>query len=131
MSDPTGLNHVAMSVAPGTLTDAFRSDLLEFYGDRLGWREMDELRLPDRLTVSVGPHSYLNVRERPDPMACSGYEHFGIVVESTEAAEALWHALDHDPRDVHLEPLNAGEDGYRSFRFRYLLPLTVEVQFFP
>ena len=124
MSEPTGLNHVAMSVAPGTLTDEFRSELLAFYGDRLGWREMEELRLPDRLTVSVGPHSYLNVRERPDPMVCSGYEHFGIVVESTESAEALWHALDGDPRDVQLEPLSAGEDGYRSFRFRHLLPRT-------
>ncbi len=131
MAEPAGLNHIAMSVPAGTLTDEYRTELLKFYGALLGWREIESLRLPDRLTVSVGPHSYVNLRERPDPMACSGYEHFGIVVASTEEAERLWNDLDAEPRETNLEPLAAGEDGYRSFRFRYLLPLTVEVQFFP
>ena len=35
------------------------------------------------------------------------------------------------PANADLEPLNRGDDGYRSFRFRYLLPLTVEVQYIP
>jgi hypothetical protein len=131
MSVPTGLNHVAMSVPSGTLVDRFRAELLEFYGSLFGWSEIESLRLPDRLTVSVGRHCYLNVRERPDPMVCSGYEHIGIVVESTEEAERLWKLLNTDRRDVNLEPLATGDDGFRSFRFRYLLPLTVEVQFFP
>jgi hypothetical protein len=131
MPVPTGLNHIAMSVPSGTLVDRFRTELLQFYGGLFAWREIESLRLPDRLTVSVGRHCYLNVRERPDPMVCSGYEHFGIVVASTEEAERLWKVLDTDPRDVNLEPLTAGDDGFRSFRFRYLLPLTVEVQFFP
>ncbi|MDP9335372.1 MAG: VOC family protein [Actinomycetota bacterium] len=103
----------------------------EFYGRLFGWREMEALRLPDRLSVSVGKHTYLNIRERSDPMICSGYEHFGIVVGSSAEAAQLWKLLDADPRDVCLEPLATGDDGFRSFRFRYLLPLTVEVQFFP
>ena len=131
MPVPTGLNHVAMSVPSGTLTDGFRTELLEFYGRLFGWREIESLRLPDRLSISVGRHCYLNVRERADPMVCSGYEHFGIVVASTEEAERLWNLLDTDQRDVNLEPLAKGDDGFRSFRFRYFLPLTVEVQFFP
>ena len=129
--EPTGLNHVAMSVPQGTLTDDFRNELLEFYGGLFAWQEMESLRLPDRLTVSVGRHTYVNIRERPEPMVCSGYEHFGIVVASCEEAERLWNVLDRDPRDVGLEPLTSGDDGFRSFRFRYLLPLSVEVQFFP
>ena len=52
--EPTGLNHVAMSVAEGTLTDDFRNDLLEFYGGLFAWTEIESLRLPDRLTISVG-----------------------------------------------------------------------------
>jgi hypothetical protein len=131
MAWPTGLNHVAMSVPPGTLTDGYRSELLGLYGRLFGWSEIESLRLPDRLTVSVGQHSYLNVRERSHPMVCSGYEHFGIVVTSTEEAERIWNVLDRDPRHVNLEALSTGDDGYRSFRFRYLLPLTVEVQFIP
>ena len=131
MTAPTGLNHVAMSVPSGTLTDTYRSELLEFYGGLFGWREMEAFRLPDRLSVSVGRHTYLNIRERSDPMVCSGYEHFGIVVRSSDEAERIWKQLDADAREMSLEPLTAGDDGFRSFRFRYLLPLTVEVQFFP
>jgi hypothetical protein len=63
-------------------------------------------------------------------MVCTGYEHFGIVVSSTDEAEDLWHRLDTDPRDVNLEPLT-DDHGVRSFRFRHLLPLAVEVQSFP
>src|ERR1700674_4226348 len=46
MTAPTGLNHVAMSVPSGTLTDNYRSELLEFYGGLFGWREMEAFRLP-------------------------------------------------------------------------------------
>jgi hypothetical protein len=127
---PTGLNHVAMSVPSGTLTDDYRGELLDFYGGLFGWREIESLRLSDRLTIRVGKYTYVNVRERPDPMVCTGYEHFGIVVSSTDEAEDLWHRLDTDPRDVNLEPLT-DDHGVRSFRFRHLLPLTVEVQSFP
>jgi hypothetical protein len=126
----TGLNHVAMSVPAGTLTDDYRTELLEFYGGLFGWREIESQRLPDRLTILVGNHTYLNVRERSDPMVCSGYEHFGVVVASTEDAKRLWSVLDADQRDVNLAPLASGDHGLTSFRFRYLLPLAVEVQAF-
>ena len=131
MAVPTGLSHIAMSVPPGTLTDEFRRALLDFYGELLGWREIDALRLDDRLTVSVGRHHYVNIRERPDPMVCSGYEHFGIVVGSTEEAERIWSQLEAHGDDVQLEPLERGDSGYRVFRFRYLLPLAVEIQYLP
>src|SRR4051812_41889128 len=105
MPAPTGLNHVAMSVPSATLTDQYRAELLDFYGSLFGWSEIESLRLPDRLTVSVGRQCYVNIRERPDPMVCSGYEHFGIVVSSAEDVERMWSVLDGDPRDVNLEPL--------------------------
>jgi hypothetical protein len=130
MARPTGLNHVAMSVPEGTLTDEFRAELLAFYGELLGWREIEALRRPDRLTISVGPHSFVNIRERALPMQCSGYEHFGIAVASAEEAERLWAVLAEEARDVALEPMTR-DRGLRTFRFRYLLPLTVEVQFIP
>jgi hypothetical protein len=44
----SGLSHVALSVPAGTLTDDYRARLLDFYGRRLGWREMEALRRPDR-----------------------------------------------------------------------------------
>jgi hypothetical protein len=131
MTAPTGLSHVAMSVPAGTLTDHYRTELLAFYGGLFGWREIESQRLPDRLTISVGSDSrYLNVRERSDPMVCSGYEHFGVVVASGEEAKRLWSVLNADQRDVNLTPLASGDHGLTSFRFRYLLPLAVEVQAF-
>jgi hypothetical protein len=131
MPVPIGLNHLAMSVPPGTLTDDWRAELLDLYGEIFSWHEIDSLRLPDRMTLAVGNHTYVNIRERDEPMVCSGYEHFGIVVESAADAEAIWNRLSSDPREVHLAPLQRGDDGFRSFRFRYVLPLTVEVQYFP
>jgi hypothetical protein len=119
-----------MSVPEGTLTDDYRTRLLEFYGRMLGWREMESLRLPDRLTVSVGPSCYINVRERPDSMVSHGYEHFGIVVRSAEEFQRLWADLADEPVDVQLEPLSTNDEGEGSFRFRYLLPMAVELQYF-
>jgi hypothetical protein len=131
MTKSRGLSHVAMSVPPGTLTDDFRAQVLEFYGAVFGWTEIESLRLPDRMTLAVGRHSYVNVRERAESMVCTGYEHVGLLVESPEAADATWEQLDRDPRDLELEPIDRGDDGYRNFRFRYLLPLAIEVQFLP
>ena len=131
MPKSRGLSHVAMSVPPGTLTDTFRDELLAFYGAHFGWREIESLRLPDRLTIAVGRGTYVNLRERAQPMVFDGYEHFGLLMRSPEDADEVWAALDRDARDLELEPLDRGDDGYRSFRFRYMLPLTVEVQFLP
>ena len=119
-----------MSVPIGTLTDEYRAELLSFFGELLGWTEIEGLRLPDRLTILVGHNDYINLRERPSPTVYSDYEHFGIVMESIDEADALWDRLNHDLRDVHLEP-NTKDLGFRSFRFRYLLPLAIEVQAFP
>lgn len=126
-----GLSHVAVSV--GALTDALRADLLSFYGQHFGWSEIESLRRDDRLTLDIGGGDYVNVRQRPDPMRTSGYEHLGLRLASAAAVEQSWEALAADPRAVDLEPLNggAGSNGYRAFRFRYLLPLAIEVQHFP
>ena len=131
MPKSRGLSHIAMSVPRGTLSDDLRGELLAFYAKHFGWSEIESLRLPDRLTISVGGGTYVNVRERDTSMVCDGYEHFGLLLRSPDDVDEVWTTLSRDCPDVHLEPLDRGDDGYRSFRFRYLLPLTVEVQFLP
>ena len=130
MPSSLGLSHVAMSVPEGTLTDEFRGRLLDFYGRMLGWCEIDALRLPDRLTIAVGRSSYVNVRERPDSMICHGYDHLGILVGSSEELRRLWQDLADEPDDLHLESLTTNDQGEGSFRFRHLLPLAVEPQYY-
>ena len=77
-----------MSVAEGTLTPRFRAEVIGFYGRYFGWSEIESLRLPDRLTLDVGESAYVNIRERPEPMVCSGYEHIGLLLASPESVEA-------------------------------------------
>jgi hypothetical protein len=129
MPRSSGLSHVAMSVPEGTLTDDYRARLLEFYGRMLGWREMESLRLPDRLTVAVGPSSYINIREQSNSMVSHGYEHFGVLLRSAEEFRQLWTDLANE-QGVQLEPFSPNDDGEGSFRFRYLLPMAVEAQYY-
>ena len=125
-----GLTHVAMSVPEGTLTEDYRTRVLAFYGELLGWQEMEELRRPDRLTIAVGGATYINLRERPDSAVRLGYEHFGVLVASATELRALWDELADRDEDVELEPLAPNDGGEGSFRFRFLLPFSVEAQYY-
>jgi hypothetical protein len=124
------LSHVAMSVPPGTLTDEFRARVLDFYGRVFGWREIESLRLPDRLTIAVGA-SYINVRERADAPSYTGYEHFGVSFPTQQELKDVWERANADDGAVTLEPVEESADGFATFRLRYLLPLTIEAQYFP
>lgn len=124
-----GLSHIAMSVPLGTLTDDHRDALKKFYGRVFQWVEIESLRLPDRLTFAVGGGCYLNLRERPESMTCTGYEHFGVLLSSAEDVELLWTDIDAHDSEIHLEPIEESADGSRTFFFQHLLPFAVEVQF--
>lgn len=123
------ITHVAMSVPVGGLSEDRRVAIIDFYGRIFGWREMVSLRLPDRLTISVGPSDYINIRERADPMECSGYEHFGLAVTSAERVHSLWNELARREDGIQVDPIETFQDGSCSFRFRHLLPLAIEIQF--
>jgi hypothetical protein len=124
------LSHVAMSVPAGTLTDDYRARVLDFYERVFGWHEIASLRLPDRLTIAVGA-SYINVRERADAPAYTGYEHFGVSFPTAQELKDVWGRAHADDGDVTLAPIEESADGFTTFRLRYLLPLTIEAQYFP
>lgn len=123
------LTHVAMSVPLGTLTNAFRTDLLTFYAALFGWQELNSLSTADRVTIAIGRGTYINIREHEKPMAPDAYEHFGVLVRSVEEVHHL-----------HVEAANLGAtvdaiqepvEGQPMFRFQHLLPMAIEVQFIP
>ena len=118
-----------MGVAPGGLSAARRAEICDFYGALLGWREIEALRRADRLTIAIGGGCYVNVREIAGTVPGSGYEHFGVRVESAEELERLWAEL--DARGVAELTEISGAGRVRTFRFRHLLPLAVELQYFP
>jgi hypothetical protein len=119
-----------MSVPVGTLTSSYRTSLLDFYGRLLGWREIESLRLPDRLTVAVGSSTYISLRERPGHVVSHDYDHFGVFVPTTDELRRVWADLAREEIDLQLEPLSTNEQGEGSFRFRHLLPMAVEVQYY-
>lgn len=123
------LTHVAMSVPIGTLTSDFRSTVLAFYSGAFGWRELEHLSTPDRLTISIGPGTYINVREHESAMAAGAYEHFGVLVESTAEVHELHAAVQR--LGANPEPIEEPVQDHPTFRFRHLLPMAVEVQFIP
>ena len=125
----TGLSHLAVSLAPGTLSDDYRAQVLDFYGAILGWREIEQLRRPDRMTLAVGPASYLNLREQDEPATFHGYDHFGVLVGSEAELRELWDELDRHHPDVTLRAISGGGNTL-TFRMQHLLPVAVEVQFF-
>ena len=130
MAPSQALSHVAMSVHPDAFTDEWREQVLTFYGEVFGWKEMDSLRLPDRMTIAVGAQ-YINVRARDDAPAYNGYEHFGVVFDSEDELRKVWDTLSKHAAGIPLEPISESPDGFLTFRFRHLLPLAIEPQFFP
>ena len=120
-----------MSVPAGTLTEQYRTEVLSFFGEHFGWSELESLRLADRMTISIGRGDYVNVREVEPAADYTGYEHFGLRLATPDAVEQAWSAIDADARATDLEPMQRGPDGYRQFRVRYLLPMTIEVQHLP
>jgi hypothetical protein len=118
-----------MSVPPGTLTDDYRRAVLDFYGEILGWREIDQLRLPDRMTIAVGKNCYVNLRERDDAATYHGYDHVGVLVRSEDDLRQLWDELDQHHPEVTLRPISQ-TGAALTFRMQHLIPLAVEVQFF-
>jgi hypothetical protein len=91
---------------------------------------MERFRAPDRLTLALGRFSYVNIRERANAMTVSGYEHVGVRVSSLEQLRQLANAIVEAGVD-EVEPVEELPGGSASFRFRHLLPLAIEVQYFP
>lgn len=119
-----------MSVPRGTLTPEFRAELLAFYAELFGWRELKSLSNSERLTIAIGPAAYINVRERGAAMATSGaYEHFGVLVTSAEEVTALRAKAKR--LGAAAGPVEEPVDGHPTFRLEHLLPMAIEVQFIP
>ena len=127
--------HIAVTVPKAQFAPGPRGELLSFYEEVFGWTENPGLSIPGERIFLRAPRDdqYLNVRASDDPMQTSGYEHLGVEVESVEEIQTL-HArcrerARRDPRVVigDLRVEYAGR--LHSFRVRYLLPITIEVQY--
>ncbi len=127
-------SHVALTVPRAYLEGETRERLLRFYGRVFGWSENEGLGIPgERIFVRAPTNrQYVTVRASDAPMSTSGYEHLGVLVDTHEDVHTL-HAraaaeAEHDA-DVEVDDVQVLYGGHLcTFRVRYLLPLTIEVQ---
>jgi hypothetical protein len=139
MTTPTRtprFNHVAMSVPRELLGEDGRRDLVRFYDEVFGWKELPTETVDGKKLV-LSAYTYEQfvflIADEP-PMACPRLDHFGMSVETEqELDDMLDRAKAFRIRDdrvdiVDREVTDHGMLAITSFYVRYLLPMMVEIQ---
>lgn len=127
--------HVALSVPREIFDHQFIESVLSFYSEVFGWNKIEEYSIENERLILDIFHSetdkYLNIRARDDSMVTTGYEHLGFSVTERKDIDVLYkRSLDYQKRDSRVELSNLeARETYYSFRVRYLLPLSIEVQY--
>jgi hypothetical protein len=128
-------SHVAVTVARQEFAPESREKLLNFYGRLFGWRENRGLSIENERIFLRAPtdDQYLTIRASDQPMSTSGYEHLGVAVDSEAEIRALHErasGLATEFPEMELGELRTLYGGKLvTFRVRYRLPLTLELQF--
>ncbi len=139
MTTPTRtprFNHVAMSVPTELLGEDGRRDLVHFYDEVFGWKELPTETVDGKKLV-LSAYTYEQfvflIADDP-PMSCPRLDHFGMSVETEqELDDMLARAKAFRTRDervdiVDREVTDHGMLAITSFYVRYLLPMMVEIQ---
>jgi hypothetical protein len=129
-------NHVAMSVPADLLDEQGRHDLVRFYEEVFGWKELPTETV-DRKKLVLSAYTYEQfvflIADDP-PMECPRLDHFGLsVATEQELDDMLGRAKAFRARDdrvdiVDREVTDHGMLAITSFYVRYLLPMMVEIQ---
>jgi hypothetical protein len=129
-------NHVAMSVPSELLGEDGRRDLVHFYDEVFGWKELPTETVDGKKLV-LSAYTYEQfvflIADDP-PMSCPRLDHFGMSVETEqELDDMLARAEAFRTRDdrvdiVEREVTDHGMLAITSFYVRYLLPMMVEIQ---
>jgi hypothetical protein len=139
MTTPTRtprFNHVAMSLPPDLLGEEGRRDIVRFYDEVFGWKELPTETV-DRKKLVLSAYTYEQfvflIADEP-PMACPRLDHFGMSVSTEQELDGIlarakaFQAHDDRVDIVDKELTDHGMLAITSFYVRYLLPMMVEVQ---
>jgi hypothetical protein len=135
MTETQRFSHVAVTVPRDFFEEAKRAELLSVYEEVFGWVENEGMSIEGERIFLRAPtdRQYLTIRASDAPMRTSGYEHLGVQVESVEQLQQLHgRARECAARDQRVlvsdvRVLYGGR--LHTFRLRYLLPLTIEIQY--
>ena len=139
MTTPTRtprFNHVAMSIPAELLGEEGRRDIVRFYDEVFGWKELPTETVDGKKLV-LSAYTYEQfvflIADDP-PMECPRLDHFGMSVDTEqELDDMLARAKAFQARDdrvdiVDRELTDHGMLAITSFYVRYLLPMMVEIQ---
>jgi hypothetical protein len=129
-------NHVAMSLPADMLGEDGRRDIVRFYDEVFGWKELPTETV-DRKKLVLSAYTYEQfvflIADDP-PMIAPRLDHFGMSVETEQELDDMiarakaFQARDDRVDIVDREVTDHGMLAITSFYVRYLLPLMVEVQ---
>ena len=80
-------NHMELTLPLGTLTDEFRAQAREFYGDVFGWTATDTQILNQTallLSTDAATSQFILLIEHREPMAPPPFDHLGVLCDSRE-----------------------------------------------
>jgi len=130
------LNHVALSLPADQLDLAHRDDLCRFWGDVLGFDELEVMTEDRRRLVLVCVHwdQFLFIVSDDQPMRCPPMDHFGFAVGSMDELLGVRDRAEayrgHDDR-VEIIDVSADDQEVviiHSLYVRFLLPMMCEIQ---
>jgi hypothetical protein len=132
-------NHVAMSVPSTLLDDDGRSEILHFYDEIFGWKEMPTMTEPGRRLImqAYSYDQFVFLIADDEPMRCPRLDHFGMAVDTRDEFDAFFdraEAFASTDDRVDLIEVEVEEFGdflkLHNFYVRFLLPMMVEVQLY-
>ncbi len=130
-------NHMELTLPPGALDDATRSEIKRFYGDVFGWNALDVPILGQHgllLRTDAETSQFVLAVESKKPVSVPGYDHLGLLLETrAEVDRALdairsWQARDERVQIKEYQDLVQGDVTVHAFYVRYLLPIWFDVQ---
>ncbi len=129
-------NHVAMSLPADLLDEEHRTEIVRFYDEVFGWKELDVMT-EDRRRLVLGCHTveqFVFLIADDEPMTCARLDHYGMSVETEAELDAVLARAkafrEHDDRvDIVDKQLDDhGMLAITSIYIGYLLPMMVEIQ---
>ena len=129
-------NHVAMSVPSTLLEPEGRAELVAFYDDVFGWKELPTMTI-DGGRLVFGCHTveqFVFLVADDPPMSCPRLDHYGMSVGTeAELDDILARAKAWQVRDERVDIVDKKVDDHgvlaiTSIYVRYLLPMMVEIQ---
>jgi len=129
-------NHMELTFAPGTLDQARRAEIDEFYGDVFGFVGADTEVVGQMAHILLADEGqqFILCAESPKAIHSPGYDHLGFLYDSREEVdERLEKCKRYRDKDDRVkikeyEDLVVGDLVVHAFYVKHLLPIYFDVQ---